>query len=482
MTASLRLARRFLPVPAIAPLLRPDRPLAAMAPRATRQACAGVDRGPCASPDALRFLPGAEPVALTNFGLLYRAPAGEKWEVVCDDNYALAPATRMRRAPDGRLFAPSDEGLYRTADGCTFQASAGAVAGKIVFDVAFDARSPQRIWALGDLPRKLWISSDSGQTFSQQQAFGDTFTVSRLVSAPSDPQHLYIFGRGAQGTSPSGQSLDGGLTVTIFDLSAGATPRPPTPLEFLAISPVDPLTLYFVSVDGNGDELWKSNDGGKTVRRLLKLEGLEALGGFAFGATPETIYVGGASTDIVPVPGQPPARLYISRDGGATWQPQVPSSAQGPRYTCLSASGDALYACTPGELLGEAFMVGVSRDEGKTWSPLVKLESLGSARSCVKAQCLRTEQWLCESYQQCREGLEPRLDAGEEPTEDGGVDARDAPVDAITPPPRRSSSGCSVAGATASPRPAAAGLLLSLSLSLLLVRLVRRGVRRQDQA
>ena len=79
----------------------------------------------------------------------------------------------------------------------------------------------------------------------------------------------------------------------------------------------------------------------------------------------------------------------------------MPSGDRGPRYTCLVASGDTLYACAPGELVGDAFMVGVSRDQGRTWSPTVRLADLGSARSCVKAQCLRTEQWLCESYQQC---------------------------------------------------------------------------------
>lgn len=442
-------------------------PLLVWDPAPARAACSGgVDRGPCASPDAVRFLPGGPPVALTNFGLLYQA--GDRWEVSCDDTYALAPAARLRRAPDGRIFAPSDQGLLFTADGCGFQQAGGALAGKIIFDVAFDAGSPQRVWALGDLPRKLWLSGDAGLTFTQLQSFPDPFTVTRLVSAPSDPQRLYIFGRSAQGGSPTGVSTDGGQTVTSFDLSLAADPKPPTPLEFLGISAVDPLTVYFVSLDGTGDEIWRTTDGGKTVRRLLKLEGMEALGGFAFGPTSGTIYVAGTSTDLIPQIGQPPARLYISRDGGTTWQTPIPSPTQGPRFTCLAASGDAIYACTPGELLGDPFMVGVSRDEGKTWSPLVKLDSLGSARACVRSQCLQTELWLCESYGKCAPGVTPRMDAAEPgPVEDAGAKdavAEGGPVDA-SPAPRRKSSGCSLSS-DAHGSPAAASVVMLGLLAL----------------
>ena len=145
-------------------------------------------------------------MALTNFGLLYPAADGRPgWEVVCDDNFGLAPPSRIRRAGDGRLFAASNEGLHVTADGCRFEVASGAIAGKIVYDVTFDARNPMRVWALGDLPRKLWISSDGGKAFACQQAFPDELTVSRLISAPSDPERLYLFGRGVQADHPDGR-------------------------------------------------------------------------------------------------------------------------------------------------------------------------------------------------------------------------------------------------------------------------------------
>ena len=432
----------------------------------------GVSQGPCASPDAVAFLPGPLPVALTNFGLLYPAEGGTRWDVVCDDNFGLAPPDRTRRSPDGRIFAASNEGLFASADGCTFTTAGGAIAGKIVFDAAFDAQDPMRMWAVGDLPRKLWASTDGGRSFVMQQAFVDQLTFSRVVSAPSDARRLYLFGRGTQGTSPSAVSLDGGQTVTTFDLVSRASPRPPNAFDFLAISPTDPLTLYFSSVDGTGDELWKTTDGGATVRRVLKLEGMEALTGFAFGDTPELLYVAGTSTDIVPAPGQPPARLYVSRDGGASWQPALPSGDKGPRYRCLAMRDGVLYACAAGELLGDEAMVLTSRDEGRSWAPLVRLEHLGSARSCVKSRCVQTEMWLCENYQQCAPGLMPTVDAGGGPADAGAPDARDG---SVKPAPPRESSGCALAG-TPPASPASAWLLVAAAFALLTTA-SRRGSR-----
>jgi photosystem II stability/assembly factor-like uncharacterized protein len=366
-------------------------------------------RGPCNTPDAVDYFAsgaGGRGIVVTNFGILMPGAGASSWQVVCDDNFGLAPPPQIRLHPDGRVFAASNEGLYLTTDGCDWSRATSDLAGKVVFEVAFDRQTPGQVFALGDIPRKLYRSTDGGQSFAQVRAFEDNLPLHRLVVAPSDGNRIYLIGRGRGSSTPFARSGDGGQTFEIGDLVSGAMPVPRIAFEFVAIAPHDPAVLYFYVINpSEGDELWSTADGGTTVSMIMRLQPGEAFSGLAFGATNQTLYVAGS--DPFPLGDKPAAHLYVSRDGGKTWATPIASGDKGPRYRCLTWEGGMLYACGAGEPGGDGFLIGVSSDEGRTWGPAVRMRDLQGAKSCVQARCLRTEEWLCENYCYCAPGLQP---------------------------------------------------------------------------
>jgi hypothetical protein len=393
-------------------------------------------RGPCNTPDAVDyFATGAEGrgIVVTNFGILMPGARASSWQVVCDDNFGLAPPVQIRLHPDGRVFAASNEGLYLTTDGCDWSLATGDINKKVIFEAAFDRQVPGQVFALADIPRKLYRSTDGGRTFVQLKAFEESLVVHRLAVAPSDGKRIYLIGRGRGSSTPFARSGDGGLSFEIGDLITGATPVPRVPFEFVTLAPDDAQVLYFYVINpSEGDELWRSTDGGSTVAMIMRLQGGEAFSGLAFGTTTQTIYVAGS--DPFPLGNKPAAHLYISRDGGKTWGTPIPSGDKGPRYRCLASEGGKLYACGAGEPGGDAFLVGVSSDEGKTWGPAVRMGELQGAKSCVQARCFRTEEWLCDNYCYCAPGLQPSTGAcdpngGPPTTPDGSATDGPAAVD-----------------------------------------------------
>jgi photosystem II stability/assembly factor-like uncharacterized protein len=392
------------------------------------QSCRSGDRGPCRTPEPFTYLPAPpypSPLVVANFGLIVPAPTGGAWQFLCDDLYDLAPADRVWRSPVGRLLAAGRGGLQLSDDGgCTWLAARGDLASQEVLDLAIDAGTPTRLWALagGALHRSL----DGGQTFARQRPLPAGLMLPRLRSAPSQGGLLYLVGSTVGATTWLERSSDGGETWTGRELTAGLQPPLRNPLALVAVAPDDPAALYFVVVDQDGDELWKSADGGQSVQRVLELREGEVLGGLTFGASGDILFVAG--TAAIVVDGRPPARLYRSGDGGRSWAEPIPSPRDGPYFRCLAFSAGRLLACGVGESGGDRFLVGASSDEGRTWTPAVRLADVEGPRACARNRCVATEQWLCDSYGRC----------GDPP--DAGADAVDARV--AESPPRHAGCGC----------------------------------------
>jgi photosystem II stability/assembly factor-like uncharacterized protein len=241
----------------------------------------------------------------------------------------------------------------------------------------------------------VFVSLDGGTRFTAGWQFPSEQDVLALLPAPSRPDVVYGAGDRVQdGRLLLTRSEDGGRT---FLTVTGEVPDG-IPLQLLGVDPGNPEIVFVAlrAVDGT-DGIWRSSDGGRSWKRTLALPPSELLGGFAFGAA--AIYAAGRAqlTDA----SMPPGHLYVSRDGGVTWEPGIPSGRDGPRFRCLAVRGDRLYACAGGAVNDDAFLLGSSADGGQTWAPVMTTAALAGPEPCLLAACTATSEWLCDTYGLC---------------------------------------------------------------------------------
>jgi hypothetical protein len=453
---------------------------------------AGPNRGPCTRPETQQLIPAGTdpavpPALLTNFGLVFQAPGGSKYELVCDDYLGGRAPLRVARRSDGQLLVPGINGLYATSDAqvaCGIVRATGSLDDRPVADVAIataDASVPAQqatVWALSgenEIPRSLHLSADGGASFSLKHTLtGGVFA--KILVAPSDARTLYV--AGYQGNTPLVllDSTDGGETLTARPTGPEVFQRPGTGVEVLGVHPTQPRVLLLAAGSPSGaDEIWRSTDGGARWTKVFTLQGMEVQSGFLWrtldGGADELLIAG---RQLFRTEGQPPAHLYRSRDSGLTFEAGIPSPASGPRYRCLAAQGSRLYACA-GDT-DDAFMTGYSDDGGHNWTPLARLTDVEGSRPCASGRCLTTAIWLCETYGAACAGL-----ASPEPR----PEARDAAVvDACAQADGCGGSGggdcgCDVGGADPESRAAFPALLSALTL--LLLWLPSRQRRRRDR-
>ena len=329
--------------------------------------------GPCRTPEPFALLPAPpypSDVVVANFGLLMPAPAGRAGTSCATTATGWRPPDRVWRPPDGRLLAAGRAGLQplgrrlrldgrrRRSGGPSWSPTWPSIARTPEPDLG--ARQPARACSTA--------RSTADSTFQASGRSPTASPIPRLLSAPSDGDRLYLVARHAWAPRPGSSPRDGGETWT--EPGAHRRPRPAAAQPAAAwwrSRPTIPRALYFVIVDQDGDEIWKSADGGQSLTRVLELREGEVLGGFAFGATGATLFVAGTAPIVVD--GRPPARLYRSTRRRPDLGRPIPSGADGPFFRCLTFAGGRLLACGAGETGGDRFLIGASPDEGRTWSP-----------------------------------------------------------------------------------------------------------------
>lgn len=377
---------------------------------------------PCLSINASDVLLSADKESfalLMNFGIAWPQATNGGFDLICEEAYASKTPERALLLDDGTLLIPTLNGLRRGTinDGCAFATVSGIPDNTSVLQVIAQTNIPNLIWALttnAQQQRALYRSSDTGRNFQLVHTFKANVGFWHLFVSSSMPGTIYLSGFGLNGPFALARSDDAGITFDVQDPLPSLADSVQGAV-MLAVSPMDPEVLYFARSTATGpEELWRSDDAGLTVKRVLTLAEGEILSGFTFGKTPQDVFVSGYR--LLETQGVPPAHLFRSTDGGDSWQPELPSSAQGPRFHCLRYRKGFLWACGGDPSSGDSFLLGNSKDEGATWLPVANVHSLNPIMACVASLCPATTGWMCSTYGICDTQIAPP-DAGS----DGGV-------------------------------------------------------------
>jgi len=352
---------------------------------------------------------------LLNFGLLWPRAGAVGFDLICEEAYASKSPDHALLLDDGTVFVPTFTGLRRgaTGDGCNFDFVQGIPRDAVVLQIIAEPQTPSNLLALttnGDRARLLYRSMDGGLSFKLVHTFKPNVVFRNIFIAPSDPKIVYVSGYGLEGPFALGKSSDSGTNFDIQD-PLPALSNALQGVEMRAVSPTDPKLLFFARATATGpDEVWRSKDEGASVDHVLSLEESEIVTGFTYGDNAQTIFVSGYR--MLETTGIPPAHLFVSKNGGDTWQPGLPSGPKGPRFQCLRYRNGTLWACGGDPAMGDAFLVGRSDDEGKTWSPVTAMPQVSPVKSCVSALCPATNAWLCSAYGLCNEDAGMPFDGG----------------------------------------------------------------------
>ena len=409
--------------------------------------CASVRQGACMQADtfSLEFDPQGQPLAIMNFGLFAALPSSNKFQTVCEE--AFGGRTPEKIAVTGaKILIPSRQGVYFNSDSslCTWEIAKGLPANAFVQHVVPDPTVLSRVWALvgaGD-ERSLYLSEDQGVSFSVRHQWKRGTAWWRLHVHPTGK--LYVSGPGLVGPFAIGISVDEGKTFKVLDPVPDLADAQKT-TTLVEVSASDPPRLYFGRDTASGrDEVLLSQDEGQSVKSVLLTPSGHFLGGFTFGATQDTVYVGSRAALVTGKAGD--GALFVSLNGGVSWEQPILSAASGPRFRCLGFRNGHLFACGGGVDARDAAYLAKSVD-GVNWASVATMSQVEPPATCMRSMCLETTSWLCLSYGVCPEALP---DAG--PGDAGG-------------PTTSESSGCGCRFGGGSSRSSS---LLALALALLI--------------
>lgn len=239
---------------------------------------------------------------------------------------ARTPSVRESDDEEGERFArPEADSRARTPG--THRAGALELATRDRAAVAEAAKIAARRVAKTSVPATTWVNL--GPTDAPQEvnyftiASVDSGRPNAIVVDPRDPNVVYL-------------ATSGGGVWKTYDFLSATSPRwvpttdtlPNLAVGALALDPAHPDTLYLGSgdfIDGSGDTIFKSTDGGGTWSAPVKLAGL-------VGVTPATVgSIRQIQADGDSVWAATDAGLFHSTDGGGSFAlVDLPETASGP--------------------------------------------------------------------------------------------------------------------------------------------------------
>jgi photosystem II stability/assembly factor-like uncharacterized protein len=289
--------------------------------------------------DALAWDGQGRLLAGTRMGIYRRVPDADRWEPL-PQGFQDRHVQVLESGPDSQVFyAGTDGGLLRSDDGGqTWVEVASGLTGRGMPDLAVDPQSPEHLYIRLKFER-VYESWDGGQNWEARwEGLGaarevisiDLGSSGLLIAGANDGLFRWACPEPCPERSRRGSRRDSeeGLWQRVAPELEGQT------VFAVVIDPRDETVVYAGATDG----LWRSQDGGDSWDRWG--DGLAGITVTAVGldAFDEQIAYAGTMYE----------GLYVTGDGGATWQPVwhgVPATAS-VRAILLSPDGQQVYVAT----------------------------------------------------------------------------------------------------------------------------------------